>query len=91
MRTFKAKGFNIKESDYWQFIDFLNEWHDNNLERLYGSERVYELFENMKEKNISQDDITRNFDMWLEKSDELEDMETIKGASADHYREKLGI
>lgn len=91
LRSFKAKGFNVKESDYWEFIDFLNEWHENNLERLYGSERVYELFENMKEKNIGSDDITRNFEKWLEKSDELEDTDTIKGASADYYREKLGI
>ena len=91
LRSFKAKGFNVKESDYWEFIDFLNEWHENNLERFYGSERVYELFENMKEKNIGSDDITRNFEKWLEKSDELEDTDTIKGAGSDYYREKLGI
>lgn len=91
LREFKEKGFNVKESDYWDFIAFLDEWHENNLERLYGSERVFELFENMKEKNIGSDDITRNFEKWLEKSNDLEAIETVRGAGADYYREKLGI
>lgn len=91
LRSFKAKGFNVKESDYWDFISFLDEWHENNLERLYGSERVFELFENMKEKNLGTDDITRNFEKWLEKSNDLEDIETVRGVGAEYYREKLGI
>ena len=45
----------------------------------------------MKEKNIGSDDITRNFEKWLEKSNDLEDIETVSGAGAEYYREKLGI
>ena len=91
IRSWRGKGLNVNEENYWDFVDFLEAWHANNQEKLYGSERVYELMEDLKEKKLGIDDIAADFAKWLAKSKELERLEPVEGESAEYYREKLGI
>lgn len=85
LKSFRASGLDIDESDYWDFVSFLNEWHNRNLESLYGSERVYEVLEDAKEKKLKIDDVKANFDEWLKNSKKLSKIKTVKGKDSDYY------
>lgn len=85
LKSFRASGLDIDESDYWDFVKFLNEWHDRNLESLYGSERVYELLEDAKEKKLSVEDIKANFVDWLKNAKKLAEIKPVKGANSEYY------
>lgn len=89
LKSFRASGLDIDETDYWDFINFLNEWHDRNLESLYGSERVYEVLEDAKEKKLKIEDVKANFDEWLKNSKKLSEIKTVNGKDSDYYLRKI--
>jgi hypothetical protein len=89
LKSFRASGLDIEESDYWDFVNFLNAWHDKNLESLYGSERVYEVLEDAKEKKLKLEDIKDNFEDWLKNEKKLSKIKLVKGKDSDYYLRKL--
>lgn len=84
--TFLNKG-NIKA-----FGEFMEDARTKGFAKLYGSERVAELFGTASKKGINPEEINKDFSFWLENQKELEKMDKItsdKKVTADEYRKKL--
>ena len=84
--TFLNKG-NIRA-----FGEFMEEARARGYARLYGSERVAELFGTATRKGINPLEIMNDFQYWVDRQEELESIPRIQNAkmrTAEHYKSAL--
>lgn len=67
-------GIDIPKKDIPKFFNFLDELRARYGAKMVDSERVAEVFEQMQRKNISSENIMKNFAFYLENLDEIKDL-----------------
>lgn len=73
--TFSERfGITIPKNLIPQFFSFMDELRARYGAKMVDSERVADLFEQMQRKNISQENVMKNFSFFMENLDEIKDM-----------------
>lgn len=67
-------GIDIPKKDIPKFFNFLDELRARYGAKMVDSERVAEVFEQMQRKNISIENIMKNFAYYMENLDEIKDL-----------------
>lgn len=94
IETMRDRGYTqVNRKNYFEFVDFMEEFKSRAISRFYDSERVAELFEIAERKKIDPNVIYNDFEQWLDKKEELEEIKPKRGEKADseYYRKALGI
>ena len=71
----------VNRKNFKQFADFMEDWRTWDRNHLYDSARVAELYHEAKKKQISPDQLKRDFEFWLEKNS-LEALQNMKRISS---------
>ena len=67
-------GIDIPKKDIPKFFNFLDELRARYGAKMVDSERIAEVFEQMQRKNISSENIMKNFTFYMENLDEIKDL-----------------
>lgn len=85
----------VTPQNYFQVIEMLDYYHRMGYDRLYDSERVVTLANEVKSKFTDQLDVYNHFEFWIDHADELSVLRTTKQGrstgSAIQWRNALGI
>lgn len=68
-------GIDIPKKDIPKFFNFLDELRARYGAKMVDSERVAEVFDQMQRKNISSENIMKNFTFYMENLDEIRDID----------------
>lgn len=82
----------LNEKNLQSFGNFMEEARQRNLVKLYGSERVMELYSTISRKGFNPDDTFEDFEFWIESQEELEAMpkiRSVKDRTSENYRQRL--
>lgn len=93
IETARERGLTfINKSNIKEFGEFMEEARQRGYARIYGSERIAELFGVATKKGINPEQIFKDFHYWMEARKELASMPRIKSPeerTAENYRAKL--
>lgn len=95
IESFRERGYTqINESNFKEFVNFLEEAKERGLGKVYGSEDVVNLYENSQAIGISQDEIMKDFNWWasnIEKAEQAQIRLENRGedVTAETLREEI--
>lgn len=84
----------VNRKNYWKFGEFMDYYRTSKLNQIYDSEAALTVFQMTERFNIPERELLRNFESYLSKAEEIENMEVPrnpKARNSDYIREKLGI
>lgn len=82
----------LKKDNLRQFGEFMEDARAKGYAKIYGSERVAEIFGTAYKKGINPEEVKKNFDFWIEHQSELAKQPKIKNEkqrTADEYRKRI--
>lgn len=95
IEALRDKGYTfVNKKNYWQFGEFMDYYKTSKLNQIYDSEAALNVFQMTERFNIPERELSRNFETYLSKAEEIENMEVPrnpKARNSDYIREKLGI
>ena len=95
IEALRDKGYTfVNKNNYWQFGEFMDYYKTSKLNQIYDSEAALTVFQMTERFNIPERELSRNFETYLSKAEEIENMEVPRNPRArnsDYIREKLGI
>lgn len=95
IEALRDKGYTfVNRKNYWQFGEFMDYYKTSKLNQIYDSEAALTVFQMTERFNIPERELLRNFETYLSKAEEIENMEVPrnpKARNSDYIREKLGI
>lgn len=93
IESFRERGYTqINESNFKEFVNFLEEAKEKGLAKVYGSDSIVNLYENSQALGLSPDDIMRDFNWWTENIEKAETAQATleeMGIGADEANEDL--
>lgn len=93
IESFRERGYTqINESNFKEFVNFLEEAKEKGLAKVYGSDSIVNLYENSQALGLSPDDIMRDFNWWTENIEKAETTQATleeMGIGADEANEDL--
>ena len=72
----------VNKKNYPMFVQFMEAWRVWDVNRLYDSERVADLYHEARRKAISSKELRENFEFWLAENN-LEKLKEMKKISSD--------
>lgn len=85
---------NIRKADFIEFGEFMDDYREQEIDKLYDSERVALLYQETRERKISADEVMENFDYYYDNLDYLRQTKIKKqlpkdDTSSDYYRARI--
>lgn len=81
VQTLRDRGLTfVNKNNIQQFGEYMEHFRSMKLAQIYGSERAAELFGTAVKKGINPEQISEDFNFWLQNSEELEKTPKIKNA-----------
>lgn len=96
IESFRERGYTqINESNFREFVDFLEEAKERGLGKVYGSDYIVNMYENSQAIGISPDEIMKDFNWWaanIEKAEQAQIRLENRGkdVTAESLREEIG-
>lgn len=96
IESFRERGYTqINESNFKEFVSFLEEAKERGLGKVYGSDYIVNLYENSQAIGISPDEIMKDFNWWasnIEKAEQAQIRLENRGedVTAESLREEIG-
>lgn len=94
LATAKERGLTfLNKNNLQAFGEFMEEARTRGYAKLYGSERVAELFGVAVKKGINTESIMQEFEYWMENREELAKTPKIRNPenrTSEQYKKKLG-
>ena len=94
-RLHKTGYSRINESNYWDFIDFMNEVKERKYDKMYDSDRVVKLFQAASRQKIDPDKVFDDFERYLNNRRLLKELkppkDKKKGRSSKDLEEALDV
>lgn len=79
LESLRERGLHfVNEKNFELFGQFMEEARIRGYSRIYGSERVSELFGTASKKGISPEELFKDFGFWMQNKQNLEEMPRIK-------------
>lgn len=73
IESFRERGYTqINESNFKEFVNFLEEAKERGLSKVYGSDSVVNLYENSQAMGLSPDEVMQDFNWWAENIEKAE-------------------
>lgn len=73
IESFRERGYTqINESNFKEFVDFLEEAKEKGLAKVYGSDSVVNLYENTQAMGLSPEEVMQDFNWWAENIENAE-------------------
>lgn len=95
IEALRDKGYTfVNRKNYWKFGEFMDYYRTSKLNQIYDSEAALTVFQMTERFSIPERELLRNFETYLSKAEEIENMEVPrnpKARNSDYIREKLGI
>lgn len=84
----------VNKKNYPMFVQFMEAWRARDINRLYDSERVADLYHEARRKAISSVELREDFEFWLaennlEKLKEMKRITSDKPHSAEDYKKAI--
>lgn len=73
LKTLEEHGYEVTAENFQDFGEFMREWRDRALNKLYGSERAVALFENVERLGYDNEKVFMNFQEYLENAYRIEE------------------
>lgn len=93
LKTLQQSGYEfVTKENYKDFGDFMKEYRELKLDRIYDSGDAAETYRAIRDKGLTLKSIRRDFDFWIENRDVLDNMTMSKGKSAHSaaaYRKRI--
>lgn len=93
LKTLHQSGYEfVTKENYKDFGDFMKEYRELKLDRIYDSGDAAETYRAIRDKGLTLKSIRRDFDFWIENRDVLDNMTMSKGKSAHSaaaYRKRI--
>lgn len=93
LETLQQSGYEfITKENYKDFGEFMKEYREQKLDRIYDSGDAAETYRAIRDKGLTLKSIRRDFDFWIENRDVLDNMTMSKGKSAHSaaaYRKRI--
>lgn len=93
IETLHEHGYTwVNKSNLKEFGDFMEQMRDKNIQKMYSSETIAEVWHAVKKHGVSTDDVRANFDFWVKNRDSILHMRKIKDeerVSSDDIRNAL--
>lgn len=93
LETLQQSGYEfVTKENYKDFGDFMKEYREQKLDRIYDSGDAAETYRAIRDKGLTLKSIRRDFDFWIENRDVLDNMTMSKGKSAHSaaaYRKRI--
>lgn len=92
LKTLHKNGFSFVNKDNLKaFGDFMEDMRSRQGGRLVDSDRVAEVYNIAREKGVTSETLSRDFDLWLANVNQLHDLPALKGKKHDSatYLRKL--
>lgn len=96
VESFRERGYTqINESNFNEFVNFLEEAKDRGIAKVYGSDYIVNMYENSQAIGISPDEIMKDFDWWaanIEKAEQAQIRLENRGedVNAESLRAEIG-
>lgn len=83
IETLRRHGYTfINRKNFIRFTEFMEEWRNQKLNRIYDSARVMELFETVEKKQLPPETIYQDFEDYLKEQKKLDDLPVPKRKNA---------
>lgn len=93
LETLRERGLDfVNESNFELFGRFMEEARIRGYAKIYGSERIAELFGTATKKGINPEELFKDFGFWMENEKKLEEMPKIrneKKRNSDEYKKAI--
>lgn len=83
IESFRERGYTqINETNFTEFVKFLDDAKERGLDKIYGSDYIVNMYEDVQAIGISPDEIMKDFNWWaanIEKAETARDKLKKKG------------
>jgi len=96
IRTLHQAGYTeINKRNLYAFGEYMDKMRDMNIDSIYTSDTVVEMFELFEDKGIEdKDELVKNFDEYYDNREKLKDVKKPrdkKNRTSEYYRKKMGL